>query len=166
MLNSAHLLELAELELQLQGAGAPRQAVLRRAASTAYYALFHALIGTVAETFGRSHWKAEVLFYRALDHGTARERCRKLAQKPLAPKERDFFEFEGFPEPLRLVADEFVRLQELRHHCDYDPEFKLSKDQAGGAIESARSAIKSLWADEGDAYRVPFLSYLLLGLRG
>ena len=167
MLNPDHLLELANEEAQLHGAGAPRQAVLRRAVSSAYYALFHALMGCAAQVFvPAGYWKSRVLFYRALDHRTTRERCRRAGQNPLPQAESAFFDFEtgSFPDSLRFVANEFVRLQELRHRCDYDPDFKIAKEQVVDAIATARSAVDKLWA-ESPAYRVPFLSYLLFGLR-
>src|SRR4051812_26895121 len=116
-MNPEHLLELAEQEANPEGAGAPRQAILRRAVSTAYYAVFHRLLWTTAESFvpaRPSLWKSRVLFYRALDHGRTRERC-KLGSNPLPKEEQALFGFQTFPPDLRLFADYFVRLQELRH---------------------------------------------------
>jgi uncharacterized protein (UPF0332 family) len=165
MLDVGHLLELAELEAMLQGLGKPRQAFLRRSGSTAYYALFHALLAMVAETFvTQSDWKSRVLFYRAIDHTKARSRCRLLGQATLPDPERKFFGIDRFGPELRDFANEFVRLQEYRYACDYDPEFVISRQEALDAIADARLAISKLHgADQTE--RRQFLSYVLFGTR-
>jgi hypothetical protein len=166
MINSDHLLELADEEARRPGAGAPRQANLRRSISTAYYAVFHELLGTVAKKFGRGVWKSQVLFYRSLEHRRTRDRCKKLAQNPLSNEERDFFGWQSFPDALRFFASRFVDLQELRHQADYDPDTKFTAQEAQEAAADAREAIDNLRAvaDQDEAL-IPFLSYLLLGLR-
>jgi hypothetical protein len=166
MLNADHLIDLAEIESNPDGAGAPRQVVLRRAASTAYYATFHALLGQVAEAFvPATQWKSRVLFYRALEHRKTRDRCKRAGQSPLPKEEFDFFGTQGFAPEVRSFANGFVRLHELRNRCDYDPDFRIVKDQAQQAVEAARQAISDLRATS-PADRVPFLSYLLFGIRG
>ena len=51
----------------------PTQANLRRAVSTAYYAVFHLLARTAADLLiGRTHNSAWHLAYRALEHGNAK----------------------------------------------------------------------------------------------
>jgi hypothetical protein len=168
VINPDHLLELAAGEVRSQDVGAPRQAVLRRAVSTAYYGLFHALLAATAIAFvPAEHWKVRVLFYRALEHARTRERCRRLGRDPLQPEEVAFFGFESFPVALRLVANEFARLQDLRHQCDYDPSFKITKAEAMEAVDAARITVDNL-RGAGTVNLEPrlFLSYLLFGLRG
>jgi hypothetical protein len=160
----AHLLELAESE-----ARSPRQAVLRRAVSTAYYALFHELMGQTAKRFvpvAELHAKSSALFYRALEHGKTRERCKKIAQNELPGQERAFFGFDRFPDHLRVFAADFVRLQELRHKCDYDPLFKITKQEVAEAIAASRNAIERLAIEGHDQRLTELLAYLLVGLRG
>jgi len=165
MLNSGHLIELAEQECNADTAGAPRQANLRRAASTAYYAVFHELLGTIATTFvAANQRKARALFYRALDHKRTKERCKRLGQSPLPREERSFFEMEAFSETLRLFANEFVALQERRHSCDYDPDLKTTREETQEIIDTAQRAIQRL-RHAIDTEKAPFLSYLLFGLR-
>lgn len=167
MLNFEHLLDLAVTEAQSRGAGTPRQAKLRRSVSTSYYAIFHALMQYTAGRFvPPSHTKSYSVFYRALDHGRTRERCKRLAQNPLPREEIAFFDFQSFPDPLRSFAADFVRLQELRHKCDYDPDFKITKQEALSAIERARVEIDNLKAEVDDFRKTVFFSYLLFGLRG
>jgi hypothetical protein len=51
LLNPDHLFEQAERLLALSGAGAPRQADLRRAISNVYYAVLHAILAAAADAF-------------------------------------------------------------------------------------------------------------------
>ncbi len=165
MLDVGHLLELAEREAKLQGLGKPRQAFLRRSGSTAYYALFHALLAAIAEAFvTQADWKSRVIFYRAIDHAKARSRCRLLGQETLPDPERKFFGVNCFSPDLRDFANEFVRLQEFRHACDYDPEFVISRQEALDAVEDARLAVSKL-REANQTERRQFLSYLLFGSR-
>jgi len=165
MVDVDHLLELAKDLADPPGAGAPRQVVLRRAVSTAYYALFHALCGHAAGTFvAQNVPKARTLFYRSLEHGKCKERCKKLGQNPLQTKEKAFFARGAFGAPLRTVANSFVELQEWRHNCDYDPDYKIAKVEALQAVDEARNAIAELKAANA-VERSQFLAYLLLGLR-
>jgi hypothetical protein len=165
MINVEHLLDLADEESAISGAGAPRQANLRRAISTAYYAAFHELLGNIAETFvPAAHQKSRAIFLRALDHSKARERCKKLGQNPLPNDKRMFFGWTQFPVQIRLFATEFVNLQEMRHQADYDPEIKFSAQEARDTVDSARKAIVNL-RNAPTEYVTPFLSYVLLGLR-
>src|ERR1700677_18967 len=53
----------------------PKHAMMRRAVSTAYYALFHALADRCAKTLvtsSGSDWDTFTLVYRALDHASAK----------------------------------------------------------------------------------------------
>jgi hypothetical protein len=88
-----------------------RNADLKRATSTLYYVLFHALAHQCANTLiGQKHRQSEawVRVYRALDHGKARTEFKRIALiKDLAV--------------LWQVAKLFIDLQDLRHHADYDP---------------------------------------------
>lgn len=68
------LLDLAEHLAQLEPTR-PKQASLRRAVSTAYYALFHALAGLCAdELIGWDKpWSVFTPIYRSLDHGAVKK---------------------------------------------------------------------------------------------
>jgi len=167
MIDSDELLALARLEANGFGMEPPSDAVLRRAVPTAYYAAFHALLGAIAETFttdasGQS--KSRILFYRALDHGTARNRCKKLGLEGLPKEEANFFEIPQFAPELGSFANVFVALQEQRHKADYDPEFKLTKELALDAVDDATGAIHDLKSADVEQQKL-FLSCLLFGLR-
>lgn len=113
----------------------PRQADLKRAVSTAYYALFHAMAKNAADTVvGSGLNRAErawVQVYRSMDHGFAKNACKEVRNL-------------GFPDGLIACADEFVSLQEARHSAYYDPTYSLSRAEALTWVERAELAIKKL----------------------
>lgn len=114
----------------------PRQVDLRRAVSTAYYALFHAiakspadcLVGTSQANRPNRAWAQA---YRSLDHGYAKTACE--AARNMA-----------FPQDIKDCADVFVELQKARHDADYDPLHRLTRADALEAVEKARQAIAAL----------------------
>jgi hypothetical protein len=61
--------------------GRPRRTSLRRAISSAYYALFHALAALCAnELVGYSkHWDFYSPIYRTLDHGRAKDVFKRIS---------------------------------------------------------------------------------------
>lgn len=107
------LIKTAE-DLVVASNGRPRQTNLRRAVSTAYYAMFHSLarccanllIGGPGSERSRGAWNQ---VYRALEHGTARTACQN--QPKLA----------FFPQQIQDFANAFVAMQTKRHLADYDP---------------------------------------------
>lgn len=110
--------------------GRPTQADLRRAVSTAYYALFHCLAGGGADLIiGANRSPAWYQVYRALEHGRARNAClQKRAMQRFPPEIQDF-------------ADVFVDLQKARHQADYAPEGRYDEQDVLKTIDVAGNAI-------------------------
>ena len=113
----------------------PRQADLKRAISTAYYALFHTLAHESADRFigtgNNASKQAWVQVYRALDHRFAKDagqRAKKL----------------GFPKEIVNFADTFRDLQEERHRADYDPSARFTRGDALIAVANAEQAMADL----------------------
>lgn len=113
----------------------PRQSDLRRAISTAYYAMFHTLCincadcligGTRAARSDRA-WRQA---YRAIEHGFAKSQCKNGSILARFPREVEDF------------AQAFVTLQEKRHDADYDPFARFSLTDAINAIDQAEGAIR------------------------
>jgi len=71
--------------------------------------------------------------YRALDHGFAKQACRRV--DPL-----------GFPQGICTFADSFERLQGERHRADYDPGARLGRTEVLLTIAEAKYAIEQLRA--------------------
>jgi hypothetical protein len=84
-----HLLEQADVLMRAQGGGPPRQANLRRAISSAYYAVFHAIATAAADAFvGRAHRRAPryALAYRHIEHKRLKDVCEGLAKQTVVGK--------------------------------------------------------------------------------
>ena len=115
--------------------GRPRQAYLRRAVSTAYFALFHALAQDCADQLvGRGSSRsttAWVQAYRALEHGFAKNAC-KGAEKL------------GFSSELVHCANEFIELQQARHDADYDPQATFLRAEVLDLVNRAQVSIEKL----------------------
>ncbi len=101
------LMEVARA-LAEPGDAPPTQARLRRAISTAYYAMFHCLAASAADLFiGAERNPAWHRTYRALEHGRARSACRQAQAMP------------EFPAEIRDFAKAFIVLQIERQKADY-----------------------------------------------
>jgi uncharacterized protein (UPF0332 family) len=112
----------------------PRQAFLRRAASTAYYAAFHALADHNArQLIGGKKSKTEAWrsAYRALQHGKAKDALKQASLRQLHPD-------------LARFANAFITLQEVRHEADYDPHRVFSRAEVLSLIAQSRRAIEVL----------------------
>jgi hypothetical protein len=126
-------LDIAEQIARLDS-GRPRQASLRRAVSTTYYALFHALAYLSADRLvgWRKPWASFTPIYRTLDHGRS-----KNVFKELIPHGGD----------LALIGGTFIKLQEYRHTADYDPEaFRLRRADTLDLIDEVRKAMALIGA--------------------
>ena len=101
------LMEVARALVE-SGHAPPTQARLRRAVSTAYYAMFHCLAASAADLFiGTVRSPAWHRTYRALERRQARSAC--LQGKIM----------REFPAEIRDFAEAFVALQKARQEADY-----------------------------------------------
>ena len=139
------------------GPGRPRQVDLRRAVSTAYYAMFHALCGSNADTLvgatptmqGTDPW---VYAYRALEHGLAKDLLNQYQSKI------------NTPASIRSFARVFGNLQEQRHEADYDPRKVFIRREVARLIDRAEVTTDAFWkADSPD--RRELAACLLLSTR-
>ena len=148
-MNPHDLMEVARV-LAESGHAPPTQARLRRAISTAYYALFHCLATSAADLFiGTVRSPAWHRTYRALEHGRARSGCRQVQTMP------------EFPVEVRDFAEAFVALQKARQEADYaldTPAYQ--KSDVLGYIVSAELAIRQFEQAAMDARR-GFVAHVL-----
>ena len=133
----------------------PRQASLRRAISTAYYALFHLLIREAA-----GNWKGidrRARLARSFEHGKMRRASDGVAH----------LKFPGQNErtvtDLKALAHSFAGLQEARHTADYDASRKWSRTEALRMIEQADTAFGIWRAIQNEAIAQGYLLSLLTG---
>jgi uncharacterized protein (UPF0332 family) len=110
----------------------PRQADLKRAVSTAYYALFHFLAQECADLLvgtGRARgWPCWQHVHRSLEHGFAKTACGEVTNLK-------------FPAEIIQFATFFIAMQEERHNADYDPQSRYSRAEVMGFIDGAEQAI-------------------------
>ena len=136
------------------GLASGRQSDLKRAVSTAYYALFHALARNAADCLAGTDGEAGKSWahvHRALEHGFARKACEQAVKL-------------DFPESIARCAVLFVELQERRHAADYDFGFTLTVPEAESAIALAEEAIAAL-DESSHGERRAFAVQLLLRRR-
>ena len=131
----ADLLELATtLAERGAGPGRPKSVELRRAVSTVYYALFHALARLCAvKLVGWSKpWSVISPIYRSIDHRRTRDVLNDFRKS----------------EPgsiLAVVSLTFSQLQDARHEADYNPApFRFKRSGTIDLIDTARQAIALL----------------------
>ena len=108
---------------------------MRRAVSTTYYALFHALAKDCADRLiGTSQARSQGAWrqvYRALEHGFAKNAGAQA-------------EALGFPDSIVDFADTFTGLQEERHTADYNPDSRYTLADARTLISRADQDITDL----------------------
>ena len=142
-MNWQHLFDAARLLAGAPDAGGisprpgrPRQAMLRRAISAAYYAMFHALCQSNADTLvgdAATGNNAELWAraYRALDHRPAKNRLASYTS-------------EGAP-ALSGFASLFGDLQSQRHDADYNPRRMFLRSQVIAIIDQAEAETQALY---------------------
>ncbi len=140
-------------ELLPTGQGRPRGTNLRRAVSTTYYAMFHCLARSCADTLiGKSGrvrgTEAWARTYRALDHNAAKRRCQ------------DTKGLGQFPESTRIFAKTFAQMQEQRHRADYAPDAIFRKSEVNQRINDVEDVINN-FEREPRTIRRAFAAYIL-----
>lgn len=140
----------------------PKQASLRRAISTAYYALFNLLIAETVRNWKRSSERNTLA--RMFDHGAMRKACdRKRTElnaffntHPSRGQQLDTAKH------LHLVADTFIQMQQHRHSADYDGSIKWTRTDTLARVNSVVAAFQSWKAIRKDTTPQDFLVTLLL----
>lgn len=157
---SEDLLALAT-ELSTIDSRRPRQASLRRAVSTAYYALFHLLVEEAASFFvsGDRQSMREALS-RAFNHGAMQKVAEGFASAKVSPKIKCLLPEETLPVELIRVAQAFVDLQQARHGADYDLGRRYFRNDSLALIDQARRA----FTDWGSIRSNPSARVFLFGL--
>ena len=136
--------------------GNPSDDELRRAISTAYYALFHCLAASCANTLigSNPNIRQQVLWeqtYRTLEHGHARERCvgRMIGI---------------FPQDIQSFAAQFADMQSQRHDADYKPSAQFSQSEVVRLINESDIRITAFENTAAEDRRT-FAVYVLFDLK-
>lgn len=131
-------------DLAAKEPGEPKQASLRRAVSTAYYAVFHLLIDEAVGKWSVERRRSRLA--RTFDHDGMKRKCAEVVKRVT----------DGAPlsEELNTAAHNFVQLQELRHIADYDNSRQWSRTNVGVVLTLATDAFNA-WSAikaQGDAH--------------
>lgn len=153
------LLQQARALLPKKSHAQPKQASLRRAISTAYYALFHLLIseavdlvlGTSAPASPRRDVRLRGVLTRTFKHGDMQKAARAFSKEHLpvqlghGPPGRQGRQIKttpamANPSGLKTVAEAFVNLQTARHEADYNLSVRYTFQQAADFVDDAEQA--------------------------
>lgn len=111
----------------------PKQASLRRAVSTAYYALFHLLIQEASANWSRTDTRE--FLARAFDHKTMKDASIRAENAAYDAKLSP-----GAVSKLRAVARTFRELQRERHLADYSNAIRWDRVSALARVQQAQTA--------------------------
>jgi len=146
----------------------PRAANLRRAISSAYYALFHHLLesgSTLLVGTQASDWPFVAFVARAFDHGAIKSACRSFTQTPPGVVSQLWANLGGGANvDMQFVAGAVIDLQEQRHEADYDLAQSFSRTEVLAVIQQAENAINAwerLRQNQRDLARLATLVMLL-----
>jgi hypothetical protein len=153
------LLEQAE-HLARRDPTRPKQASLRRAISSAYYALFHLLIREATNAHV-SDARLRELVPRAFDHGEMKQACRPFAAGAL-PDHLKAVTDATVPDDLRTVAEVFAQLQQSRHEADYNVAREFNRPDVLGYVARVRGAFEAWARVREQQIATVFLTNLLL----
>jgi len=132
----------------------PRQASLRRAISTAYYALFHLLTTSAAANWKQVGQRADLA--RAFEHSRMKDASRKIANRQFRRQA------PAVVTRLIAVANTFIDLQQDRHAADYDSTRRWSRAEVLGQIHQAAIAFDDWKAIRKEQIAQDYLLSLLI----
>lgn len=143
------LIGLAQHIARVDGVGRPKQAHLRRAVSTAYYAMFHYLveeaccaqIGAQISQRGYRHSLG-----RAFAHTVLKQACSSfgggtLKDSVIKGLPRDPQGNYRIPREIQNIAATFAELQEKRHLADYDLSERWKRSEVLTLIDQTKSRV-------------------------
>jgi uncharacterized protein (UPF0332 family) len=134
----------------------PRQASLRRAVSTAYYALFHLLTTAAVSDWRIARHRSKLA--RAFEHGKMKSACSDTVKQLRSRK-------YASAQKLKSVAEAFVELQQHRHTADYDNSKKWTRTDVLAQIQSVQAAFDSWGQVAHEQIAEDFLLQLLIRQR-
>ncbi|MGP0065906.1 MAG: hypothetical protein ACLQGP_20165 [Isosphaeraceae bacterium] len=138
----------------------PRQVNLRRAVSSAYYALFHLLSSETSALFAiESDLAARI--NRTLNHGDMKKSSMMIGNGKLPKAVQSQLRGYTTPADLKTVTSTFIKLQEVRHFADYDLSKTFRRQEVLDYIQLACEAFEA-WkrirkTDDARLYLASFL---------
>lgn len=126
----------------------PQQASLRRAVSSAYYALFHLLVTDASKLLAGNDKRLAKLIARSFVHGEMNAACEVFTPRGNPPVVRPpaivdaIFGALTVPAELTRVAQAFRDLQTSRHDADYSTHLTWTRTEALSEVERAEDAFR------------------------
>ncbi len=130
----------------------PKQASLRRAVSTAYYALFHLLIDEAVGNWAVERQRS--ILARTFEHGKMKGICDAVLRAVKSGA--------TLPPELHIVAHAFIRLQDHRQTADYDNSRHWVRSDVVDVLTLATNAFSAWRAISGQDAAQDFLLQLFL----
>jgi len=140
----------------------PKQASLRRAISSAYYAVFHLLLDEATRLMIPNN-QLRPLARRAFDHGEMRRAADLFKQGTLPANLKNALGSTAIvPADLQTVARSFSRLQAERQTADYDLSVSFTRLATHGLVQEADNTFVAWNRVRKDPVAESFLIALLL----
>jgi uncharacterized protein (UPF0332 family) len=135
--------DLLDAAKSLLNSSEPTEAAIRRAISTAYYALIHLVTAEACNLWGVSSQRGRLA--RQFDHKRMRDASAEVVRTHLGSRALDSALIhrkspEAIEISLAVVARAFVLAQQSRHRADYDLTWTPTRAEAQWEIYSAESA--------------------------
>jgi hypothetical protein len=143
----------------------PQQGNLRRAVSTAYYALFHFLVDRASRFLvGSSGERGPLrkLLSRAFTHTEVASACKSFGGGTLPAVVARHFAGLSIPPEVRSLADTVCAAQQLRHVADYDLSESFHRSEVLALIDDVEQRMEAWQPVEGDPAARLFLVSLLI----
>ena len=125
--------------------GKPKQASLRRALSSAYYAMFHFLVDQACRAqIGTQHAQSGYrhVLARAFSHTVMKQACTSFGGGTLkATVAKGLPAGFSVPPEIQSLAGFFVQMQELRHLADYDLSERFERSEVMSEITRAETGV-------------------------
>src|SRR6185312_577897 len=145
--------------------GIPSQANLRRAISSAYYALFHLFIAEAVERLLPAEPPGlRERASRAFSHGEIKQVCVRFLGKQIVEDFAPLLRVSFSPE-LKSIAQIFVNLQEERHLADYDVSISLLRTETLLLLDEVQRGFADWKLIRETDEATVFLAALLFGKR-
>jgi uncharacterized protein (UPF0332 family) len=147
-IDPAKLLEEARNYLGPAAPGRPDAFRMRRAASSAYYALFHSLSkGAAACLLPHGSQDEQLHLARMFNHVEMKQTCEWIAGRTGEARINQHLRpvvkrLKGTP--IAEVASAFCDLQEARHRADYDHLEPVSRPAASASVDDAEKCMAIL----------------------
>lgn len=156
------LLELAQ-DLANFHAKSPRQANLRRAVSTAYYAIFHLLISEATLNWARDELRDQL--GRVFEHGKMKSASENKVSdlnayfktNPAEGRERTIADHLG------IVCNAFIQAQQRRNDADYNTAKECTPMEVKIQIQEVTEAFQSWNVIRNEGVAQAWLVSLLFG---